>query len=127
MVDNISIRKKHAELKQRHANRQIDDYETFVQARVAEYYINKFNISTDEIYAQIEKALSEEPNSDSPASGAAGEEAVAGEDEIEPDTPSLHSKPIRNKSKNILPYIASAAGAAAIGLFVWIKKRGKRK
>jgi len=57
MVDNDSIRNKFAEFYTEYENHNIDDFDTFVCARVAEYFINNEHISTDTIYAAIEKAL----------------------------------------------------------------------
>ena len=57
MVDNVLILNKFAEFHTEYENRNINDFDTFVCARVAEYFINNEHISTDTIYTAIEKAL----------------------------------------------------------------------
>lgn len=57
MIDIVSIRSKYAEISSIYSNRNIDDFDTFVRARVADYFINHNCACTDTIYAEIDEAL----------------------------------------------------------------------
>lgn len=46
-----------AEIRTKYANCNIDDYETFVCARTADYFINTEHVPTDVLFTAIEKAL----------------------------------------------------------------------
>lgn len=59
MVRDVSIRDKFMELSAHYASRGIDDFSTFICARVADYFINNEGASTETIFAEIEEALAE--------------------------------------------------------------------
>lgn len=132
MVNNISICKKYAELSRKYINCQIDDYDTFVQARVVEYYINAFPDQSDNIYAQVAKAIAEKSDSYSIISYTANEDTVDNvKDNVKVESyylwrPQTTLKPICYLLKKAFPYIVSTVGAS-IGIVAWIRKRGKRK
>ena len=120
MVDSVSIRNKFTEFRAEYANRNIDDFDTFVCARVADYFINNEQASTDTIYAAIEKALCEPVIEEDEA------EEITGEDSHSdvPPPPPVTQVSLPKKLLKAAPYIA---GAATVGFIAWVVKRKKRK
>lgn len=57
MTDISSVCAIVAEIRTKYANRNIDDYETFVCARTADYLINIEHLPTDVVFTAIEEAL----------------------------------------------------------------------
>lgn len=128
MVDSIFIRNKYTEYSALYANRHIDDYDTFICARVADYYINQGCASTDTIYTEIEEALCE-PITD--GSGNDNDDNNEMADEVErnvecsnkyPSLTSLKKDSVFSKITKGVPCIVGA-GAAFVGVITWIVRR----
>jgi hypothetical protein len=121
MVDNISIRNKFTEFSAKYANRNIDDFDNFVCARIADYFINHEGASTDTIYAVVEDALHEPTDKES----ADSDEEVDENSRQHVLTSSKPSASLPKKLLRVAPYIAGA-GATLIG-FIALAVRHKKK
>ena len=127
-MDNISVRNKYDELYLKYAKRNIDDFDTFVRARVAEHYINTYHIPTDEVYVRIEEALCKPNAADIASDEIATQNATSGDIEYFDSNVgcSTFQHTTYNDLMKALPYLA-AVGATAIGLITWVVKRRKWK
>ena len=59
MLDDASIKKKYIEIYYEYIEQLIDDYESFVKSRVAEYYLNTTHETIDDIFIRINEVLDE--------------------------------------------------------------------
>jgi hypothetical protein len=115
-----------------YANRHIDEFDTFVCARIADYFINSEHASADTIYAEIEEALHEPITAELNDVGEADEDTtteVDGNDSYS-SIPPLSTEPQASlpykKLMKAVPYIAGA-GVAVAGVIALVAKRIKHK
>jgi len=122
MVDSAYICNKFTEFRAEYANRNIDDFDTFVCARIADYFINNEHALTGTIYTVIEKALCEPVIKEKDAGETADEDSHSA---VSP-SPLVTQVSLPKKLLKATPYIAEA-GAAVIGFIAWAVKHKKRK
>lgn len=129
MLDNTAIQKKYAELSAKYEKRQIDDYDSFVRARMAEYYINTYHIPTDDVYVRIEEALSEPSVSDIASDYITSKRATSEDSKNSgsDDDCSASQHTLKRTSYSRLKKVLVIASTTAIGFVVWAFKRKKRE
>ena len=114
MIDEVLICDKFAEFSRMYENERIDDFNTFLMARVADHFMNTQGASTDEIYAAIKSALSDRSKN------------------TEEKAPSVHpvekqdrSRNDKNRNKPLLIGYVLIATVALVG--ITLMKRAKNK
>lgn len=141
MLNEQSICEKYAEFIDLYKDEGIDDFETFVRARVVDYFINSEHLPADEVFETVNSVLSGF-DSDTSVSGSEsdfsdeedGEEVPEqaqnnGDNETRKNPmPDLICKCRSDGMKKVLPILcvaAAVAGALCITYWYIEKKRGR--